>query len=284
MNVRMWLITLCAIFLLGVGALYTASTLISQRIFDDVTMPEITELLRQKYEYSLKSVVEVEAQNLGKRLKDVTDRQKQYALIEQLTDYQRFFPNDEGYFFTYTTDGTRINVPVNKSMNGKDCSGLKDSNGTFFIREFIKAAKSGGGFVEYIFDKPGAGKQPKLSYICLIPGTDALIGTGVYIDGVQTEQQRIAALVAEHEARLTRFLPWLSLGIVALILLVAWYVVRVICSPLRQLTDATNEIAKGHLDTHISLNPRSPREIRALHASVRQMVTSLKENIDAAQR
>lgn len=98
LNVRMWLITLCGIFLLGIGTLFTANTLISQRVFSDVTMPEITERLRQKYEYSLKSVVEVEAQNLAKRLKDVTDKQEQYAIIEQLTDYQRFFPNDEGYF------------------------------------------------------------------------------------------------------------------------------------------------------------------------------------------
>ena len=284
MNVKMWLIALCGIFLLGIGTLFTANVLISQRVLNEVTMPEITHLLRQKYEYSLKNVVEVEAQNLARRLENITDKKEQYALIEQLTDYQRFFSNNEGYYFTYTTEGIRINVPVNKSANGKDCSDLKDSNGMFFIRELMKTARNGGGFVEYIFDKPGAGKQPKLSYVCMIPGTDVLIGTGIYIDGVQTERERIAALVGEHEARYAMYLRLICLAVVVLIILVAWYVMRVICSPLRQLTRATDEVAKGHLDAHTSLHPRCPREIRALHASVRQMVTSLKENISAAQR
>ena len=39
------------------------------------------------------------------------------TLIEKYTDYQRFFPNDEGYLFTYKTDGTRINVPTNKNLS-----------------------------------------------------------------------------------------------------------------------------------------------------------------------
>ena len=284
MNVRMWIIVLCGIFLLSIGTLFTANFLISQRVFNDVTMPQITDALRQKYEYGVKSAVEVEAQNLANRLKNVSDKKEQYAIIEQLTDYQRFFPNNEGYYFTYTTDGMRINVPINKSLNGKDCSGLKDANGSLFVQEFIKAAKAGGGFVEYTFEKPGAGIQPKLSYVCLIPGTDVLIGTGVYIDSVQAEQQRIAALVTESNDRYAMYQAWICLGIVALMLLVAWYVTRVICSPLRQLTGAADEVAKGRLDTKINLDPRCPREIRALDASLGQMIGNLRERIDEAAR
>ena len=75
---------------------------------------------------------------------------------------------------------------------------------------------------------------------------------------------------------------WICLAIVALIILVAWYVTRVICSPLRQLTGAADEVAKGHLDTQIKLHPRSPREIRALDASLGQMIGNLRERIDEA--
>ncbi|WP_291449434.1 methyl-accepting chemotaxis protein [Desulfovibrio sp.] len=284
MNVRMWIIVLCGIFLLSIGTLFTANFMISQRVFNDVTMPQITDALRQKYEYGVKSAVEVEAQNLANRLKNVSDKKEQYAIIEQLTDYQRFFPNNEGYYFTYTTDGMRINVPINKSLNGKDCSGLKDANGVPFVRKFMEVAKAGGGFVEYSFEKPGAGIQPKLSYVCLIPGTDALIGTGVYIDSVQAEQQRIAALVAESNDRYSMYQVWICLGIVVLMILVAWYVTRVICSPLRQLTGAADEVAKGRLDTKINLHPRCPREIRALDASLGQMIGTLRERIDEAAR
>lgn len=39
MNVKMWLIALCGIFLLGIGTLFTANVLISQRVLNEVTMP-----------------------------------------------------------------------------------------------------------------------------------------------------------------------------------------------------------------------------------------------------
>ena len=282
MNVKTWIIALCGIFLLGIGTLFVANFLVSQRVFNNVTMPQITEALRQKYEYGVKAAVEVEAQNLANRLKNVTDKKEQYDIIEQLTDYQRFFPNGEGYYFTYTTDGMRINVPVNKSQNGKDCSGLKDATGKFFIQDLMKAARNGGGFVEYFFDKPGAGIQPKLSYVCLMPGTDVFIGTGVYIDGIQAEQQRISAIVEESNNRYVMYETWICLAIVVLVILVARYVTRAICSPLRQLTGAADEVAKGHLDAQIRLHPRCPREICVLNASLGQMVGNLRKLIDEA--
>ena len=106
----------------------------------------------------------------------------------------------------------------------------------------------------------------------------------MYIDSVQAEQQRIAALVTESNDRYAMYQAWICLGIVALMLLVAWYVTRVICSPLRQLTGAADEVAKGRLDTKINLDPRCPREIRALDASLGQMIGNLRERIDEAAR
>ena len=52
--------------------------------------------------------------------------------------------------------------------------------------------------MEYFFEKPGSGIQPKLSYATMIPGTDILVGAGVYLDDVAVEQ---AALAWKHESR-----------------------------------------------------------------------------------
>ncbi len=41
--------------------------------------------------------------------------------------------------------------------------------------------------MEYYFDKPGKGIQPKLSYVKMIPGTSIFVGAGVYIDNVEQE-------------------------------------------------------------------------------------------------
>ena len=119
MNVRMWLVTLCCGFVVGMATLFFTSTHMSTLVFTEVTIPQLSSALQAKYEYGLKSVVDVAAQDVADRLKGITDPKEQYALIEKHTDYQRFFPNDEGYLFTYKTDGTRINVPTNKAGNGK---------------------------------------------------------------------------------------------------------------------------------------------------------------------
>lgn len=232
MTVKMWITTLCIIFFLGIGVLFVTNSLISKRIFSDVSMPQITSALRQKYEYGVKSTVDVEAQNLANRLQGITDKKEAYAVIEELTNYQRFFPDDEGYYFTYTLEGVRINVPINKSLNGKDCADLKDSHGILFVRQFIEQAKAGGGFVEYNFEKPGSGIQPKLSYVRLIPGTDVLIGTGVYIDSVQNEEDRISGLVEESNAGYAAYQLWIVLAVLLIMGGVAWYVTRGICMPV----------------------------------------------------
>ncbi len=285
MTVKTWLISLCFLFLLGIGTLFGINQAISAKLFNNVIMPQLVEALRQKYEYGLKSVVDVEAQNLAERLKNVTDKGEQRALVEQFTDYQRFFPNDEGYYFTYDLRGIRINVPINKAMNGKDCSELKDTEGVPFVQEFIAQARNGGGFVEYYFEKPGAGIQPKLSYVRMIPGTDILIGTGVYIDSIQKDRASLSALIDQNKARYARYQLFAGLAIIILITALSLYIAKLVCLPLRQLTDASGEVAKGKLDTHISINPRSPQEMLSLHDALRSMIGNLRDRIaEAAQK
>ncbi len=65
----------------------------------------------------------------------------------------------------------------------------------FFVRELARSAQNGGGFVQYIFDKPGKGLQPKLAYATMIPGTDMWIGTGVYIDNIEAAKLRVATMI-----------------------------------------------------------------------------------------
>ena len=283
MNVKAWLVTLCLAFTLGMGILFFSNMYISKLVLDDITLPQISAALKAKYEYGLKHTVELAAQTLARSLEDAASPEEKYALIGELTDFQRFFPDEEGYLFTYKTDGTRINVPINKSQNGKNFIDLKDPNGVPFIRDLIDAARKGGGFVLYHFEKAGAGVQPKLSYAQL--GTDVIIGTGVYIDGVDKERSRITGLVTESQNHYSRVQAALGAGILALILCIAWGVTRRICPPLLQLTAEAEEVAAGRLDHLTTIKPSSPLEIRALHASLKIMITNLHSRVqEAAQK
>ena len=282
MNVRMWLVTLCCGFVVGMATLFFTNTHMSTLVFTEVTIPQLSAALQSKYEYGLKSVVDVAAQDLADRLKGVSDPKEQYALIEKYTDYQRFFPNDEGYLFTYKTDGTRINVPTNKSQNGKNVIDLKDSDGVYFIRELIEAAKKGGAFVAYRFDKPGAGIQPKLAYTRMIPGTDVIIGTGVYIDSVEAERTRVANLVAERNDHYDNLELLIGGGILAIILGFAWLITRIICLPLRQITGEAEKVAQGQEAALPALTASCPLEIRRLNSSLGMMIENLHGRIEEA--
>ena len=282
MNVRMWLVTLCCGFVVGMATLFFTNTHMSTLVFTEVTIPQLSAALQSKYEYGLKSVVDVAAQDLADRLKGVTDPKEQYALIEKYTDYQRFFPNDEGYLFTYKTDGTRINVPTNKAQNGKNLIDLKDSDGVYMVRELIEAAKKGGAFVAYRFDKPGAGVQPKLAYARMIPGTDVVIGTGVYIDSVEAERTRVANLVSERNDHYDHLELLICGGILVVILGFAWLITRIICLPLRQITSEAEKVAQGQEAALPTLKASCPLEIRRLNSSLGMMIENLHGRIEEA--
>ncbi|MGV6996618.1 methyl-accepting chemotaxis protein [Desulfovibrio sp. QI0430] len=264
------------------ATLFYTNTHMSTLVFTEVTIPQLSSALQSKYEYGLKSVIDVAAQDLADRLKGVTDLTEQYALIEKYTDYQRFFPNDEGYLFTYKTDGTRINVPTNKAQNGKNLIDLKDSDGVYMVRELIEAAKKGGAFVAYRFDKPGAGVQPKLAYARMIPGTDVVIGTGVYIDSVEAERTRVANLVAERNDHYDNLELLICGGILVVILGFAWLITRIICLPLRQITGEAEKVAQGQEAALPTLKASCPLEIRRLNSSLSMMIENLHGRIEEA--
>ena len=117
---------------------------------------------------------------LGQLLADVPADAGEAARIEMVRkaiDTIRFEKDQSGYYFVYQGT-TNVALPPNKSVQGKDLSENKDKNGVYFVRELAQRATSGGGFVEYIFPKPGKGDQPKLAYAEMIPGTKFWIGTG----------------------------------------------------------------------------------------------------------
>lgn len=279
-KVRIWF--LIALFVVGLILIYGTSKIIETRIYSTVTMPQVEDVLRAKYEYGIKSAVDIQAQNLAALLKGVTDKQKIYEIIAKETDYQRFFPSDEGYYFTYTMEGVRVNVPINKSANGKNLYNLKDSKGNLFVQDFIRQARDGGGYIEYYFEKPGAGIQPKLSYTRLIPGTDVLIGTGVYIDDVEREQNRIQSIINDKNEDYGVYL----LGILACVLLVltggAIAVIRSIDKPLQRIIHTSKEVAAGDLEAKLRIGTHTPKEIKELGQSLKTMVATLKEKIQEA--
>ena len=110
------------------------------------------------------------ATSIGEAIKGVSAEDERVAIIRKLINDIRFEPDKSGYFFVYK--GTvNVILPPNAQIEGKDLVDSKDVGGIFFVRELQQKAQAGGGFVPYVFAKPGKGDQPKLSYSTMIPGT-----------------------------------------------------------------------------------------------------------------
>ena len=74
-----------------------------------------------------------------------------------------------GYFWINDTNHVMIMHPIKSSLNGKNLSNLKDANGVYFFKEFVRVAiTKGGGIVRYYWPKPGSNKSvAKISHVRL---------------------------------------------------------------------------------------------------------------------
>ena len=157
------------------------------------------------------------------------------------------------------------------------------------MRELAQAAQRGGDFVEYTFVKPGGGEQPKLSYAERIPGTEYWIGTGVYVDNVETA----TAALTDRLGSAVRVQVWQAMAGILLVLAsvivpLALYTTRSIVRPIRVARDAAVRVSQGDLDVQLddaSLRERQPDprdEVAVLLASFRDMIAYLKQIAVAA--
>jgi methyl-accepting chemotaxis protein len=231
---------------------------------------------------------------LGEQVNHLNTKEEKTAAIIADTDTIRFFDDKSGYFFTYQLNGDRVNVPINKADNGKNLINLEDAHGFRFVEDFITKAKAGGGIVEYYFEKAGKGVQPKLSYVKLIPGTDILVGAGVYTDDVKEERLTLEGLIQKSNSRfmiyrLAAFAVLLILVVLASVLTaqaISKSINRIIAnlaegtgqvtSAAGQVSSSSQSLAEGASEQAASLEETS--------SSLEEMSSMTKRNAENAQK
>lgn len=92
----------------------------------------------------------------------------------------------DNYLFMSGYDGTMLVQPFEPYLEETDQWDLRDDKGVYIIRELVRMAKTGEGFVEYYYHRPDSDKpQLKISYVKGIDALDCYIGTGMYIEDIQ---------------------------------------------------------------------------------------------------
>jgi methyl-accepting chemotaxis protein len=186
---------------------------------------------------------------LSEAVADVEDPAERRRVLREAVADIRFEADDSGYYFIYE-DTTVVTVPPSPDLAGENLNDTADENGVYFVRELAAAAESGGGFVEYVFEKPGQGVQPKVSYAEMIPGTDYWVGTGVYADNVAARQEGVTALIDERTSRSVVAALFAVFGAFALVIApTVLLLIRSVTRPVSELQTVARSIEEGNLTT-----------------------------------
>ena len=176
------------------------------------------------------------------------------------------------YFWIQTTEDIMVMHPINPALEGKDLSTTKDPNGKLLFSEISRTAKNRDeGFVDYVWDKPGA-KQPveKISFVKLVPAWNWIVGSGAYLDDIHNE---LAAIFYKVLLALSTT--------IAIVLLLVFFMSRSITRPLSETVNMIQRIQSG--DFSGRLNMKRADEVGQLATALDGMANSLKANADVAE-
>ena len=159
--------------------------------------------LKKQESESLKQIVDTvaaQAEATYKKFNGILPDDVVQERIKAIVDGARY--GEDNYLWINDLDN-RMVIHPKRSLIGKDLAGLKDSQGTFFIKEMTEIAQTkGAGTVSYLWPRPNE-KEPKLkiSYVKLLPELGWIIGTGSWVEDV-TAQMKKEALAQIAKMRL----------------------------------------------------------------------------------
>ena len=194
---------------------------------------------------------------------------------------------DNGYYFAYLYDGTRILAPENKEQLGKNLWNTTDANGVKLVQDLIACAKQGGGFFEYIWFNPSTNKDDKkISYAAPLKLGDkeVALGTGIYVPMIEETRQEISLTMKNASINATVQILLSNIVMCAILLSAIYLFIRKsIIQPVQQLVGVANKLADGDLD--VSVNIRNKDEVGVLARAIKiaaENINGVLNNINTA--
>jgi diguanylate cyclase (GGDEF)-like protein len=235
-------------------------------------MPLVEQKMLEGKKEGVKNVVEVVYGNFQKY--DNFVKNGEMSLEEakkQLLKHVKILRyRDNDYFWINDMKPIMIMHPFKPELDGSDLTDNKDPNGKHLFMEFVAVCRNhGGGFIDYMWPKPGEQRPvPKISYVKLYEPWGWIIGSGIYIDDVSKDMNRLRT--------------YMLVGILVFTVLTisfAIYVGTGITRPLRKVVEGLQDIAggrgKGTLSKRISV--ASSDEIGMLSREFNSLMDSIND-------
>jgi two-component system, NarL family, sensor kinase len=200
------------------------------------------------------------------------------AQAQALEILKRLEFGHDGYFFVFDFDGNNLLYPRRPQLQGRNLLDLQDRDGGYPVRRLIDQARTGGGYVEFEWDRPSTGQlESKLGYVEPIAGWQWVLGTGTYVDEPERARKRIAE--ASSEAVVD------TLGRIGAITLLSTVAVVALALGvnLNEQRKADAQLRAMARQIVTSQEAERARVARELHDGVSQWLVSVKYLFESAQ-
>ncbi|WP_322048205.1 cache domain-containing protein [Paraburkholderia sp. J67] len=203
---------------------------------------------------------------------DDAARQRAALAVLQKMDF-----GPDGYFFVYDMHGRSLMHPREPGLVGHDLWNLRDPQGSLTIQQLVTAAQHGGGYVRYMWHRPSTGKlAPKLGYVVALPRWGWMVGTGIYLDDVDST---LAHIDERASANIERTLQWLGVIALAGVGVFALGALVLNVSEYRSTDAKLKRLAQQVVESQEQERARLSRE---LHDGISQMLVSAKLLLESA--
>lgn len=183
---------------------------------------------------------------------------------------------DNGYFWSYTEDGTNIVLLGNKDWEGKNHWDAQDSKGNYLVRMTIKDAKSGGGYMDFYMPKPNEEEySKKRGYSEFFEPFGWAIGTGNYVDDMDANIVDIKNHQKILMKNTVKELFLIALGLIIIGIVVINIFSNTIIKNIKKLVEQTKKLAKGDLDVEVDVS--SEDEIGMLSLEFNKMASNINK-------
>lgn len=274
---RLYILAILPLLIIAIGTMYfTRSELLT---LNNSHMSSSKDYMMESKKSELKSFMQiVDSQLTG--LKSTNASMEE--LLETLMPVKF---GDNGYIFGYNSKGERLLLGQSDKGLGNNYWNLKDVNGFLLIQDIIKKAKSGDGFTTYYFPKPGEEKaSPKLAYSVYLPQWDLIIGTGFYIDDIETTLSNMERESKTHVDEAVFGIAIATLFIVILAGIFAVLVNQSIIRPLNAFDRSIASFASGDADLTARMEHFTVPEFNRLGDNFNQFVASLQSLVKSVSQ
>jgi len=210
------------------------------------------------------------------------------------------YDDGAGYFWIDTYEGVNVALLGRKETEGKSRINLTDPTGKQFIKEMIEnGRKPGGGYTDLMFAKPNQTEPlPKRNYTAAFEPYKWVIGTGIWIDYIDSKTAEIQAAADEEFKSITIMTTAIVVVLEIILIIISNFLASRMIAPIRTVTECMDILSTGdfrpnkvqeNLDMErgdeIGAMSRAVKNLREnVHEMVQKIVTAAEQVAAASQQ